>query len=309
MNNNNEPNEQNVVIQEIRIDLPPAPAPPMELELGPMPQIERNQDHFVGFNTPVVRLSTIYSIRFLNCFMIALILPIFVFLIVVLSLQWGESCSTPLKLWSLVQIIIDGLLILNHFVIILRLPWISAPAHQQIARILSTRSNTAFIRLMHLCWFSWYVVGMVWTFQALADGTCPNSSPFLYWSVFSVLMVHTVVALLSFIFCGFLFIIGVIRTILWRATHRVEYLAPRNRGATTNEITQLTTLERYEAGKLDEESAMCAICLDPYENGQEVRKLPCSELHHFHAACIDQWLISNRNFPLCKKSLEGVLEQ
>uniref|UniRef100_A0A2C9VT30 RING-type E3 ubiquitin transferase n=1 Tax=Manihot esculenta TaxID=3983 RepID=A0A2C9VT30_MANES len=42
----------------------------------------------------------------------------------------------------------------------------------------------------------------------------------------------------------------------------------------------------------------CCICLSAYEDGTELRDLPCH--HHFHRACIDKWLYINAICPLCK---------
>lgn len=42
----------------------------------------------------------------------------------------------------------------------------------------------------------------------------------------------------------------------------------------------------------------CCICLCPYEDGVELRELPCN--HHFHCSCIDKWLHINATCPLCK---------
>lgn len=42
----------------------------------------------------------------------------------------------------------------------------------------------------------------------------------------------------------------------------------------------------------------CVICLGEYEEGEEVRMLPC--MHLFHAPCVDQWLRVNRVCPVCK---------
>lgn len=46
------------------------------------------------------------------------------------------------------------------------------------------------------------------------------------------------------------------------------------------------------------EDAECCICLCPYEDGIELRELPCR--HHFHSVCIDKWLYMNATCPLCK---------
>ncbi|KAI3800505.1 hypothetical protein L1987_28596 [Smallanthus sonchifolius] len=49
---------------------------------------------------------------------------------------------------------------------------------------------------------------------------------------------------------------------------------------------------------LSEEDAECCICLCTYDDGTELRELPCC--HHFHTACIDKWLFLNATCPLCK---------
>jgi len=45
----------------------------------------------------------------------------------------------------------------------------------------------------------------------------------------------------------------------------------------------------------------CAICLDDYTTGQELRTLPC--FHFYHKDCFDVWARRDRSCPLCK--LEG----
>jgi hypothetical protein len=49
------------------------------------------------------------------------------------------------------------------------------------------------------------------------------------------------------------------------------------------------------------EDAECCICLLPYDDGVELREIPCR--HHFHSACIDKWLRINATCPLCKYNI------
>ncbi|KAL3697390.1 hypothetical protein R1sor_011466 [Riccia sorocarpa] len=49
---------------------------------------------------------------------------------------------------------------------------------------------------------------------------------------------------------------------------------------------------------LSSEDAECCICLSAYDDGVELRLLPCT--HHFHCVCIDKWLRINATCPLCK---------
>ena len=43
----------------------------------------------------------------------------------------------------------------------------------------------------------------------------------------------------------------------------------------------------------------CPVCLSVFEEGEEVRKLPRCE-HSFHAQCIDMWLYSHFDCPVCR---------
>ncbi|KAL4589439.1 hypothetical protein LXL04_002346 [Taraxacum kok-saghyz] len=50
--------------------------------------------------------------------------------------------------------------------------------------------------------------------------------------------------------------------------------------------------------QLDSDSE-CSVCLSIFEEGEEVRKLPTCD-HCFHAYCIDMWLYSHIDCPLCR---------
>ncbi|GBC00992.1 hypothetical protein RclHR1_04020018 [Rhizophagus clarus] len=50
------------------------------------------------------------------------------------------------------------------------------------------------------------------------------------------------------------------------------------------------------------DDAVCSICLEPYEDGVELRHLWCS--HHFHRECVDEWLKLNKKCPMCREDVE-----
>ncbi|CDF33945.1 unnamed protein product [Chondrus crispus] len=55
----------------------------------------------------------------------------------------------------------------------------------------------------------------------------------------------------------------------------------------------------------EEEESVCAVCLDNFETGQQVRFLACG--HLYHRVCIDPWLQSSSNCcPLCKREVPNL---
>ncbi|KAG2622997.1 RING-H2 finger protein ATL74-like [Panicum virgatum] len=47
----------------------------------------------------------------------------------------------------------------------------------------------------------------------------------------------------------------------------------------------------------------CAICLEDFEDGEEVSVMPCAHGHEFHTICITKWLGRSNMCPLCRHQL------
>uniref|UniRef100_A0A3Q4MZ25 RING finger protein 215-like n=1 Tax=Neolamprologus brichardi TaxID=32507 RepID=A0A3Q4MZ25_NEOBR len=47
------------------------------------------------------------------------------------------------------------------------------------------------------------------------------------------------------------------------------------------------------------EAETCAVCLEPFNNNQCLRVLPC--LHEYHRDCVDPWLLLQHTCPLCHR--------
>ena len=82
----------------------------------------------------------------------------------------------------------------------------------------------------------------------------------------------------------------------------------RARGVTEAQINRLP-LHAYHVPSNQNESEnegdsvnspprQCAVCLAPFEEGENIRTVLC--LHQFHQTCIDPWLRSHGNCPVCK---------
>lgn len=68
-----------------------------------------------------------------------------------------------------------------------------------------------------------------------------------------------------------------------------------------DQATKRLPTRKYQAGQEKMES--CAICVDEFSGGDQLRVLPCD--HYFHSKCIDEWLINHSSLcPLCKKAVQ-----
>lgn len=70
-------------------------------------------------------------------------------------------------------------------------------------------------------------------------------------------------------------------------------------------IRQLPTLSWTQSmadGKEENHTLVkCQVCQFPYEEGDELRKLPCE--HYFHRECVDSWLQTKDTCALCRKPI------
>lgn len=82
-----------------------------------------------------------------------------------------------------------------------------------------------------------------------------------------------------------------------------ELLQPVNRGASEEKLSTIPT-RTFKAGSIPKEEAKCGICLQDYEDSDELKTLPRC-LHHFHTSCIDKWLGINKICPVCREDIEG----
>ncbi|RDX62532.1 E3 ubiquitin-protein ligase, partial [Mucuna pruriens] len=172
--------------------------------------------------------------------------------------------------------------------------------------------------------FIWWVVGFYWVSadsQALVQ-----DSPLLYWLCivflgFDVFFVVFCIALACIIGIAVCCCLPCIIALLYAVADQEgaskedieqlskfkfqkpetnEKLAVNTQGAAGGIMTECNADSPIEH-VLSAEDAECCICLSAYDDGVELRQLPCG--HHFHCACVDKWLYINATCPLCKYNI------
>ncbi|KAK4783543.1 hypothetical protein SAY86_007917 [Trapa natans] len=78
----------------------------------------------------------------------------------------------------------------------------------------------------------------------------------------------------------------------------------RDRGSFSEEPGCEAPVDPAEEAKAEvtprkEAEGECSVCLSGFREGEEVKQLSACN-HYFHAACIDPWLRSHANCPVCR---------
>ncbi|XP_024366323.1 E3 ubiquitin-protein ligase At1g12760-like [Physcomitrium patens] len=173
--------------------------------------------------------------------------------------------------------------------------------------------------------FVWWIVGFYWI--TAGGQSLAVDAPHVYWLcvvflAFDVFFVVFCVALACVIgiavCCCLPCIIAILYAVadqegaseedinnLPSAKFRKIYSDGKGKGDTERPLAGVMTFVGASANlterSLFEDDAECCICLSSYEDGVELRHLPCS--HHFHSTCISKWLRINATCPLCKYNI------
>ncbi|CAJ1943600.1 unnamed protein product [Sphenostylis stenocarpa] len=172
--------------------------------------------------------------------------------------------------------------------------------------------------------FIWWVVGFYWI--SADSEALVRDSPLLYWlciaflgfDVFFVVFCIALACIIGIAVCCCLpCIIALLYAVAdqegaskediellskfkFQRTETNEKLSGNTQGSAGGIMTECDSDSPIEL-VLSDEDAECCICLSAYDDGVELRQLPCG--HHFHCACVDKWLHINATCPLCKYNI------
>ncbi|KAK9716522.1 hypothetical protein RND81_06G239100 [Saponaria officinalis] len=242
-----------------------------------------------------------------------------------LFLTRGDSPKLPLRLWIVgyaVQCLVHVVCVCVEFR--RRQRRRSLAVVDDVSEDLAEESSS-FIRHLEsantMFSFIWWIIGFYWIF--VGGHALQQDSPMLYWLSVAFLVLDLFFA----IFCVALAsVIAAAVCCCLPCIIAILYVLADRAGASKEDIELLSkyTFHRFgceeksneesqapcggvmrECGtdsprerRLNAEDAECCICLSTYEDGVELRELPCS--HHFHSTCVEKWLYINSTCPLCK---------
>lgn len=79
------------------------------------------------------------------------------------------------------------------------------------------------------------------------------------------------------------------------------------RGMQSDVIDRIENIEYLEENQDENSQRTCMICLGEFEDGEQLKKLPCS--HQFHCGCVEEWLKRSVECPICKHNVDRTLRQ
>jgi len=204
-------------------------------------------------------------------------------ILAVLGMTWEacSQCNRPLHVWALVHCGVNLLQapVRMHFYLKLR----RRPDAEGVRQVLESGTWKG-CRCLSFAGYTWFIIGVVWLINSDFHGACGGLS-MLTLALIAVAMLKPFLTIAAF------------RRYVPRDLHAGEAAAAAPCGTLQEVIDSLPVVEYAANGR----ETGCAVCLVEFEEGEELRKLPCG--HKFHAPCVDRWLLRSSKCPLCMREV------
>ena len=203
---------------------------------------------------------------------------------VILGIYWSHPCDKPLR-WFLLWL--SG----RHLILLpLSISRYNAARRQDFTTAASYHQASSWL---NVAVFVLFIVGQTWLYSSQ---TCSATAPGLYYyTMVLIILFYLTLALPLVILVGLCLCMPCILLAL--------RLMQEDPGASDQVINQLPkkTFDGTQAASSDGTAPSCAVCMEDYKVGDQIRVLPCQ--HEFHAACVDVWLKTKRACPLCRADI------
>jgi hypothetical protein len=231
-------------------------------------------------------------------------LPQILIAAVILSNHWDdeEVCDVvhrhKWRMWALLW----ATRLILHLIVLTLLTWRSDWQGDVNSRFM--RSLHTFRSYLDLGGMVWFLTGTMWIFgeDRETKNLChhPSHSP-IYNLCFGMLVVHYIQLCFPCLAIPFVFL--VLPRLLRRYLPAIS--SRDHMGASSTEIKALPVrlFRDIAAAKGSEIDPTCPVCLSEFEPDDGLRVLPCE--HHFHLACVDEWLGTNNSCPTCRRVISA----
>lgn len=159
----------------------------------------------------------------------------------------------------------------------------------------------------------------------LLGNDCENGSALAYWTTVAIFIYMMIIIMSPFLLFIFLVLcvpcmaicmpsaIPVLTNLISAYNDSTEHLVTSNNNAAPEEVIKMLPVVVYERSSgetlsekiIEDEDALCAICIEDYVPKVLLKILPCG--HHYHADCVDKWLRIHDSCPLCVKPIVQVV--
>jgi len=201
--------------------------------------------------------------------------------VIILGINWKKPCDRSLQWWLALFTMRQCLLVPLHI-----RSYVRRRAGMSVLRETKAKAWINFVT------FVWFIVGQSWLY---GSNTCKQTAPSLY--------IYCLV-LIILVYCSLAFPILLLLALCLCFPCVLLFIRMFSEpaGASAATIRNLPS-RRYTAptGAPAGEQPSCAICMENYAEGDQLRVLPCR--HEFHTACADKWLEIRDTCPLCRKRI------
>jgi len=201
----------------------------------------------------------------------------------------SKSCDSKIFKYSIVFTVILVVQAIASLFLIIYLPT-SITRYTNVIRRRVVISNRAW-KLTANCFVAeivMIIIGSILLFNK--DPSCSVSKDLAY--------VNITKAIVLIVICFFTLICFPLFLIPCTCTFK---LLPKYRGISNKVLKRFNSFLYNPTEEVDEENApSCSICMENYEPGTRIKRLPCN--HEFHPDCIIPWLETNNSCPICRQT-------